>query len=110
MASNVPFVASSDTSREAAERIKPDVTRIRQTVYLHVVAAGIMGVTCDETEAALGMTHQCCSPRFTELRGKGDIFDSGMRRETRSGRRAAVYVSKREWVRDVTTGPRKEAP
>lgn len=97
-----PFAASSDTSAEAAEMIKPNAEKLRQAVYLHVVAAGIDGATCDETEVSLDLAHQTCSPRFWELHKKGVIFDSGLRRKTRSGRRAAVYVSKREWIKDVS--------
>lgn len=53
--------------------------------------AGLTGMTCDEVEVALGLSHQTCSARVNELNGVGYIKVEG-KRPTRSGRNARVYV------------------
>jgi hypothetical protein len=55
--------------------------------WLHDVGSG----TCDAAELALGMSHQSCSARFSELSASGEIEDTGRRLPTRSGRSARVY-------------------
>ena len=54
---------------------------------------GLHGMTCDELELKLGMRHQTASARVSELKRIGSIFDSGQRRATRSGRKAAVWLA-----------------
>lgn len=55
------------------------------------------GATCDETEIALELVHQTCSPAFTLLKKHKiicRIYDEDgkkVRRPTRSGRPAGVY-------------------
>ncbi len=46
--------------------------------------------TCDECEAALGLTHQTCSARINELVARGVIVANGSRK-TRSGRLARIW-------------------
>jgi hypothetical protein len=88
-----PFAAGSETSREAAERIDPAAPTLRGRVLAFVLSRGEEGVTCDETEAALDLTHQTCSARIYELRHRARIIDGGERRVTRSGRKAVVWVA-----------------
>ena len=52
--------------------------------------SAVWGMTCDEMEQELGMSHQSCSARFSELKRDGQIAQIG-RRPTRSGRQAGVY-------------------
>lgn len=85
------FVHGSDTSQEAAESIAKDTGRLRLLVLEEIRDCG--GATCDELEVRLNLTHQTCSPRVVELRDRGQIRDSGMRRKTRGGRFAVVWVS-----------------
>lgn len=87
-----PYAAGSDTAKEAADSVVESARDMRSRVYLAVATAGAVGITCDEAEAALGFSHQTCSARFNELRNAGLILDCGMRRLTRSGRKAAVYM------------------
>lgn len=89
----------TDTSIAAAESHTPENAKnLRAKVYafiaLRSVAGGIgqRGATSDEAEAVLKLSHQTCSARFNELRNAGLIVDSGDRRATRSGRKAAVYI------------------
>lgn len=85
------FARGSDTSKEAAESIAKDTGRLRLLVLEEIRdAAG--GLTCDEIEIRLELTHQTCSPRVNELMRSGRIRDSGVRRKTRGGRNAAVWV------------------
>ena len=52
--------------------------------------AGPIGMTCDEVEQKLGLSHQTCSARVNELDNIGFIKILG-KRPTRSGRNARVY-------------------
>ena len=75
--------AHADTPPETRERQR---ARVVNYIRDHGPA------TCDEVMAALDMTHQACSPRFTELRRDGVLVHTGERRNTRSGRPAAVHA------------------
>ena len=46
--------------------------------------------TCDEVEVALGMKHQTCSARFSEMKKDGEIYPTE-RRKTRSGCTAQAW-------------------
>lgn len=86
------FVAGSDTSEAAAESMKPTAAARRQQVFNAIARTSLHGATCDEIERIEKLSHQTCSARFTELAAKSLIFDSGQRRVTRSGRKAAVWL------------------
>ena len=98
-----PYVAGSDTSRDAAASVAPHLTRLEAVVYEHIVRQGADGSTCDEAEVATDLAHQTCSARVRGLVQKGLIIDSGDRRPTRSGRGARVYVT-------MTHAPEPVAP
>ena len=87
-----PFVAGSDTSREAAESIQPAASSMRFRVLMYIKATGRTGSTDDEIEEALNMRHQTASARRRELVLSGHVEDSTRRRKTRSGRNATVWV------------------
>ncbi len=88
-----PSVAGSDTSEAAADSVQSASGRLRAVVFAHVKRCGAGGATCDEVEAALEMRHQTASARVRELVLGGHLRDSGQRRQTRSGRNAAVWVA-----------------
>ena len=50
------------------------------------------GMTCDELEQALDAKHQSVSAQIRRGVKNNEIEDSGMRRKTRSGRNAIVWV------------------
>ena len=75
------------TSQDAYQSV--DVTHLRGKVL--AMLKRLQGATCDEAQTLLGMTHQSCSPCFTWLSKDGQIYDSGQRRVTRSGRKAIVW-------------------
>ena len=49
------------------------------------------GLTCDEMEVISGGAHQSVSARVRDCVLAGWIYDSGVRRPTRRGRKANVY-------------------
>lgn len=91
------------TSRDAAESIKPQVNRLCSEV-LRAIKTSPYGMTCDECEACLSMAHQTCSARFRDLATceppsiiKCQLPDgSYLKRKTRSGRSAFVWVANQE--------------
>ena len=87
-----PFVAGSDTSEAAARSVEATAPRDQDRILASVGARHSDGMTCDELEVALGLSHQTASARVRDLVKAGRIIDSGKRRKTRTGRSAAVYV------------------
>lgn len=86
------------TSREAYRSIP--LAECEAAVLAYVRSQGAWGSTADQCEAAIGWGHQ----RFVSLRRKGLLRHKehkatpygpsyACRRETRSGRRAYVYVA-----------------
>jgi hypothetical protein len=56
----------TDTSREAAEAIKPDLGRLHRLV-MDAIANAPDGLTCREVELTTGLSHQTASARLNEL-------------------------------------------
>ena len=80
---------ASDTSDEAGASV--DAKTIRMQVLRAIHQCG--GLTCDEAEARLGLSHQTCSARFSEMwHDYKFIEQSGIKRKTRSDRNAHVYT------------------
>lgn len=65
---------------------------IRDRIINAMAAVGAVGMTYDEVETVLGLMHNAGSPRFGDLVRSGILVANGMRRKTRTGRSAAVYV------------------
>ena len=97
-----PYVRGSETSREAAESIKPHANSISRKI-LDSIADSKAGLTCDEAERRLGLSHQTCSARFRDLSScqpplirKAVNPDGTMiKRPTKSGRKAQVFIVSR---------------
>lgn len=75
----------------AFESIKPHVNMLQALVLEAIRLSDSGGLTCDDVEAILGMSHPTTSVRILELRRKGLIYRTGEKRPTRSGRPAHVY-------------------
>ena len=88
---DAPFVAGSETSEEAAKSIKPSSLRSKVASMLRL--RGLFGSTDDELEVSLGLRHQTVSARRRELGLLGKAKDSGVKRVTRSGRKATVWIA-----------------
>lgn len=83
---------ASDTSIAAAASI--DLTHLEQVVLNAVRDAGTAGITQDELLQKLPhLSYSSVTARPATLKTKGLIFDSGLRREGRSGRKQAVLVA-----------------
>jgi len=67
---------------------------IEMKVYRYIFIKSSTGSTCDEAEIALSMSHQSCSAAFRRLVLKKAIYDSGVKKPTRTGRKARVYQVK----------------
>lgn len=87
-----PFVAGSETSKEAAESVEKHVTGLARKVLDFIEGRGKWGATSDEIETELDMRHQTASARVRELFLKNKIERTEIKRKTRSGRNAFVYV------------------
>jgi hypothetical protein len=72
----------------------------RQRIVQALLNVSWRGMTCDELEVFLGMTHQTCSARCSELKRDGTItyknytLDSNryQKRPTRTGSQAGVLI------------------
>jgi len=89
---NTPGYSNETTSKEAAKSINPHP--IISKIISELESWGETGCTCDEIEQKLGLAHQTASARLRELSMKQHIVDSGIKRKTRSGRNAIVWVLK----------------
>ena len=93
---SLPYATASDTSKAAAESMKGKPSEDQRYAVFHAILnCGDRGATCDELEASLNLPHQSCSARVHELAQHGYIEKTEYRRETRSGRNAAVYRVKK---------------
>ncbi len=93
-------VASSIEEYRAQRQPQVSVTKAasdRKRILEAIRASGSDGMTADEVQTQLRMTHQSASPRVSELCSRYyAITGNGTRRKTRSGRWALVYVVRAE--------------
>jgi hypothetical protein len=85
---------TTDTANEAAASMADHVGKLANECFHEIVATwteGAVGMTVDAIEQRLNRSHQSVSARVNELRDKGWVVDSGIRRPTRSGRKAIVW-------------------
>jgi hypothetical protein len=90
---------SIDTSIEAAAVMAPKLGRLQTTTIQAIRLAGCTGVTAHELCDRLNMERTSIQPRISELRRKGLIADSKMRRQNASGVSAIVWVAGGEHAR-----------
>ncbi len=96
--------APRGTSEVAAARIAGHAPSIRERILAFIRDAGPEGVTDDEGESALDVIAQTYTPRRGELVKLKLIVDSGLRRNTRTGRPAAAWVAVEFAVKDSERG------
>ncbi|UXC89504.1 MULTISPECIES: hypothetical protein [unclassified Sphingobium] len=91
---NTPgFKGSAETGREAAEAISDKLGRLQRQVFNAVKGRGTNGLTPEEAADLLAIDRVSVQPRFSELKAKGLIADSGKRRVNPSShKRAVVWV------------------
>lgn len=86
---NVPHVAGSVTSKNAADSIRPHVESQRERVYAWLCAFG--PASDEQMQDALDMPANTQRPRRVELLAAGRVVDSGRTVTTRSGRNAVAW-------------------
>lgn len=82
------------TAKDAAVEFQPLAGALAMSVFDMIASAnlaGARGYTSDQLEQLMNRQHQSISARLNELRNKGWIMDSGVRRPTRAGRSAIVW-------------------
>ncbi len=66
---------------------------VRAEVLHFIASRRELGATADECAVHFGCFHNRTSPRLSELKRDGMIYESGELRETRTGRKAAVCIA-----------------
>lgn len=84
------MMGRTDTSAAAYAGIAPVADHLRAVVH-RVLCAHPAGLTVDETCSIAGYPRYSLQPRFTELRKKEMIRDTGKRRRNVSGANAIVW-------------------
>ena len=90
---NAPGHRHVDTSVAAAVALTPKLGRLQRMAESAIRDAGWPGLTADELAERLGMDRWSIQPRTSELRRKGLIRDSGLRRPNATGKMAIVWVA-----------------
>ena len=90
---SLPYVRGSETSKAAADSMKPIAGSIKHRVYDFILRRGSTGATDDEIEVGLRLTHQTASARRRNLELAGALVKTDNKRPTRSGRSAFVYTA-----------------
>ena len=91
---DTPGHRNVDTSIAAANALAPKLGRLQRMAEAAIREAGLYGLTADELAARLGMDRWSIQPRTSELRRKGLIRDSGLRRPNATGKQAIVWIAK----------------
>lgn len=84
---NAPGFRRTDTSRAAAEAVKPKSATVRLMV---LEALKLRPMTSVELARKLRLTFENTQPRTSELRAQGLIEDSGYRGPSRDPSKAAI--------------------
>jgi hypothetical protein len=90
---SMPGHRGVDTSIAAAADIAPKLGRLQRMAEDTIRSAGHYGCTADELAAHLNLDRWSIQPRTTELKRKGLVVDSGMRRPNCTGKSAIVWCA-----------------
>lgn len=86
---NVPGWKGRETSRQAAESVKPKAPLVRERIINLMTPA--LAVTADEAADLLQLPILTVRPRFSELAADNKLVDTGRRRKNASGKSAIVW-------------------
>lgn len=89
---DVPGHRNIDTSVAATDAVELRLGRLQQMADDAIRLASEYGPSADELATRLGIDRWSVQPRTRELRRKGIIRDSGIRRLRTTGRKAIVWV------------------
>lgn len=84
-----PGYKNETTSKHAAERVKPRAGQIREIVMTSLKRAG--PATAEQMADRLSLPFASVQPRFSELKEKGRVQDSGQRGTTRLGSKCIIW-------------------
>ncbi len=87
---HAPAYRNTDTSKAAADAIKPSAKTIRNAVLHSIKVRGDHGATSKELAWILGLRYEAVQPRTSELRAQELIKDSGQRRASRAEDKLAI--------------------
>jgi hypothetical protein len=91
---NAAVIGIAETSRAAYRETQVGPAAIlRERVYAFIRDRGTFGATDQEIQHGLSLHEQSQGPRRNELVKASRVRNSGLRRETRSGRTAIVWVA-----------------
>lgn len=86
-----PGFKENDTSRAAADSMKPTAAYLRSKCLKALRDRGPS--TADQIADAIGETVLSCRPRFSEMLELGQISDTGHRDRNASGRSAKIWAA-----------------
>jgi hypothetical protein len=81
-----------ETSIAAADAVAPSLGGLQRLVLDAIKGRGSAGLTADECAALVGLDRWSVQPRTSELRRKGLIADSGLRRRNETRKNAIVWT------------------
>jgi hypothetical protein len=87
-----PFVQGSDTSEDAARKMRQAAPRMRKLVWEDLLRCGARGSTDEEAQRRLLMDGSTQRPRRIELWHKGMVIKTARRRAGSSGKLAVVWA------------------
>lgn len=87
---NKPGFKAKGTSEEASDSMQSTAKTLRESSLRAL--QGSKGLTADEVASTLSQSILAIRPRLSELKLKGLIKDSGLRRKNHSGRNAVVWI------------------
>lgn len=82
------------TSLDAFDQIADTAPTLRERVHAAITLAGPEGLTDEEMQNTLNLNPSTQRPRRGELVALNKVKDSGRTRETASGRKAIVWVTR----------------
>lgn len=90
---DVPGHRGVDTSIAAAEDLAFKLGGLQRLAHRAIAAHGPSGLTVDELGEVVDSPRWSIQPRTSELKRKGLIVDSGLRRRNCTGKAAIVWVT-----------------
>ena len=90
---SVPYASGSETSKAAASEMSPYLGRLQACIFDFIASCHAFGATDQEVQEALGIDSSTQRPRRCELANKGLIRKAKIKRKTRSGRQAQVWIA-----------------
>lgn len=84
----VPGYQATDTSKDAAEKVKPKAAWVRARVIDALTRQGPM--TTVQIAQAVGMAYETVQPRLSEARAMDQVIDTGRRGPSRDPSKTAI--------------------